>query len=196
MTEEVFILDTRVKSNLADAEAYFEPLQDHQSNGEVLLATLGSNKIGEFITERLVYIDNTPGVTTKWHEDDALLSRLDEEAKNGNVLVPTEPVAKQRWLALLCNTAIWRSKYQGVDVPPEGDNRSIARVDWLPEDDEVFLRGWYPYFTEYVIDTLARRMALRGEYDTPQEAYMPAYNLVWDELVDKAVPIETSYDAD
>ena len=103
---------------------HFYRISREKINSTVLKETVGIVKLRKFVVEQLTKIEN--GSEPFWWQNKELLAIFQSLSEIGEIVLPTDPVDRARWIALLC---VAMAEVEGFSY-----GNVLIPADYLPEE--------------------------------------------------------------
>lgn len=134
---------------IEDAKAHFNRIDPDLDNGEVLRETINTTGITDFIVHRIAYAESN---SLAYYDDLELMTWYNSNIASDRIKVPTDPVYRLRWLALLCITACLIEDFPAGNV--------VIVAEYLPEDSDEFLEYGETHGESVLEDIIRKRKAV------------------------------------
>lgn len=140
-------------SRARDANEFFDPLIQGKKNGDLLLKAIKIQGLSEFIVKRLK-VDESKWISAD--DDEVLKKRMHEEAEKGHIVLPPDPVDKERWLSLVYIVSSEKHHFSYGNL--------LHPLHYLPESSDAF-KEWSRTqgFWGLSEDIMSRRNELRRQ---------------------------------
>ncbi len=124
---------------------YFKTLGQGVNNSEALRAAVELTELRTKVVEILKRIEKTD-TDAFWWEDKELMALFMTVYKSGLIRLPTNPVERLRWIALVC---VECSKAEGW----QDHDKIIIPPDYLPDDlNGMYMKVYEPWVIDEVIN--------------------------------------------
>lgn len=114
---------------------FFKPLFPGKENSEVFNDSVAIETLRKAVVARLTIIEKEDAGISWWN-DRELMNLFKEVYENGIIFLPSAPVDRLRWIAMLC---IEMSNQEGFDC-----GNIILPIDFLPADMAMLFAFVYP----------------------------------------------------